>query len=293
MTRFFRWQTVAGALASVVMGAIAIAPLPAIALEREEVVRRLGAVPIFTVIREDGRFLVLPPPEDIATPTNSETGVVFNFFDPTDVQGFFTNLRESNPEATASMTILVSSLGDLYEWAERNENEAQRPQLIYAPIEEAVTSATALLRQQGEAVNEFPGIPLFVATSSSEDNYLTLEDNGQTVVPFFFSREDLDRMLDIYRERQPDVAGQAQVKVTTLDRVVSILEEGQATDDFVNRIRLIPSRESLEFIQSIQREAASGNAAPGTGTPGNGGSNTNNGNGGNSGANGGASNLLR
>jgi hypothetical protein len=283
MTRFFRWQTMAAALASVVMGAIAIAPLPAIALEREEVARRLGAVPIFTVIREDGRFLVLPPPEDIATSTNAENGVVFNFFDPDDAQGFFTNLRESNPEATASMTILVSSLGDLYEWAERNENEARRPQLIYAPIEEAVTSATDLLRQQGETVSEFPGIPLFVATSSSEDNYLTLEDNGQTVVPFFFSREDLDRMLAVYRERQPDVAGQAQVKVTTLDRVVSILEEGQATDDFVNRIRLIPSRESLEFIQSIQQEAA-----PGAGTPG-----TGNGNGGNGGASGGASNLLR
>lgn len=291
MIQFFRWQMAAGAIASVVMGALAIAPLPAIALEREEVVRRLGAVPVFTVIRDNGQPLVLFPQAQETGQENPGNGLIFNFFDPDDVKSFVEQLKERNPEAMASTTILVSSLGEMYEWPERNRDRERTPQLIYTAIEESVTAAMDLLRQEGEAPEEFPGIPLFVATGSSDDDYLTLEQDGQKVVPFFFSRTDIDRMIEVYRTQQPEAAGQAQVKVTSLDRVVGILEEGQPTDEFVNRIRLIPSEESIRFIQSIQQEEGGG-AAPASGNNGANGAN-NNRNGGNSGANGGASNLLR
>ena len=268
----FRWNATAGAIATVLIGLATLGATPARSLERDEVSRRLGAVPIFTIVRDNGQPLVLfPQQQDRPAPEN---GVIFNFFDPDDVQAFVQQLQERNPEAMATTTILVSSLGEMYEWPDRNGNAEKLPRLIYNPIEEEVTAATNLLREQGQTTEQFPGIPLFVATGASENDYLTLEEDGRKVVPFFFSRADLDRMLETYQRQQPDVASQARVKVTSLDRVVSILEEGQSADEFINRIRLIPARESLAFIQSIQQEgnrgaaptAPSGNGANGAST---------------------------
>ncbi|MEM9245649.1 MAG: Tic22 family protein, partial [Cyanobacteria bacterium P01_F01_bin.153] len=98
---------------------------------------------------------------------------------------------------------------------------------------------------------------LEVATNSDGDGYLTLEQNGRKVVPFFFRLEDLNSALDQFRgSSNANILDNVKVEVATLDQILGILRSSDACDgDLVERIRLIPSVAALEYVRGLQEGA--------------------------------------
>lgn len=235
--------------------------IPAWALSEEDVAKRLSVVPVFSVFQKNGQPVILFPNQNQAQPNQQpkiSDGAIVNFFDPKDVQTFLKNLQQQNPDDLKDAGIVVSSLGELYRWRRQNMNKTDIPQTIYAPLEPEMRSALELLHQQDQnsaKIEKFPGIPLFVAIDTSpQGGYLTMQENNREVVPFFFRKQDLQSMLDRFKEQQPDVINRAKIQVLTLDRLIGELEKGESTDPFVSGIRIIPPRDALDFIRSIQQQ---------------------------------------
>ena len=237
--------------------------LPAIALTDEEFGKRLELVPVFTVLREDGRPVVVFPNRD-AEPNPADARVL-SFLDPDDVQKFMEALRERNSEEAEKTSILVSSIGEVYQWGQDNPNG---PKIEYFPIVDQLPEALEIARAANPElnINRFPGIPLFVATDGAGEGYLTLEENGRKVVPFFFRLEDLKSTLETFRQgANGSILDDVKVEVATLSQVLSILRSSDAGEsDLVDRIRLIPSREALEYVETLRQgqEAATPTPAP-------------------------------
>ncbi|MEM1427796.1 MAG: Tic22 family protein, partial [Cyanobacteria bacterium P01_H01_bin.130] len=111
-----------------------------------------------------------------------------------------------------------------------------------------------------------------VATDSTRNGYLTLEQNGRKVVPFFFRLEDLEATIQTFREQSPENTSLDNIKyeVSTLGQIISVLQSPEAGDlELAERIRLIPSGETMRYIGSLQQERqgstpqpAQENAAP-------------------------------
>lgn len=255
-----RWGAVLAIAGAAWVGGVAPGqPLPAAwALSEDEVARRLGAVPVFTIMLASGQPLVVFPSDGQGTANRPlSEGRVIHFFNPNDAQAMLTSLQRRNPEGMAGSSILVSSLGEVYQ-RQRSPGQANRPRTSYWPLAAQNDAAINLIRAEnpGELGNDviFPGIPLFTATQGNTDNFLTIQEDNREVVPLFFRREDLDALLSRFRQVQPALINNAQIQVINLETLITELEQGREGDPFVDRARLIPSREALEFIQSVQGE---------------------------------------
>ena len=258
-----RWR---GGLAATTGGALmvlgSLGGLPATALTDEEFNKRLELVPVFTVLREDGRPVVVFPNRRASddSPPNPSDARVLSFLDPDDVQQFMEVLRQRNREEADKVSILVSSIGEVYQWGVANPDG---PKVEYFPILDQLPEALELARAANPDLNieNFPGIPLFVATDSAGEGYLTI----RKVVPFFFRLEDLNSTLEQFRRssEQASVLDNIKVEVATLRQVMGLLRDGEDSE-LAERIRLIPSREALEYVQSLQqaREGSQGEATP-------------------------------
>ena len=259
--RFNRWgKRLRGGAAATAGGALmllgTLGSLPAIALTEEEFKQRLDLVPVFTVLREDNRPVVVFPqrrPGDNTPPSASDARIL-SFLDPAGLQQFMERLREEDSEAADRVTVLVSSVGEVYQWGADNP---EGPRVQYVPIISELPRALELAQEVNPELTRFPGIPLFVATDSNRDGYLTLEQNGRKVVPFFFRLEDLEATIRTFREQSPDNASlnNIKVEVSTLGQVISVLQSAEAGDlELAERIRLIPSGETMRYISGLQQE---------------------------------------
>jgi len=120
-----------------------------------------------------------------------------------------------------------------------------------------VQSAKTVLQQTGQQVNEFNGVPLFLARGGAENGYLTIQRGQQEVIPLFFNKEDLQGMVDRFKQQQPNVTATIKIEVVNLESVLEALRT--ENDPFLTQMILIPSRESLEFVRSLQPAGAGQN----------------------------------
>ncbi|MBR8828169.1 MAG: hypothetical protein DSM107014_09780, partial [Gomphosphaeria aponina SAG 52.96 = DSM 107014] len=97
-----------------------------------------------------------------------------------------------------------------------------------------------------------------------QQGYLTLKQNEQEVIPFFFEKEQLDAMLEQFKQDKPDIASTIKIEVVALESIMTTLQESD--DEMLTKILLWPSQESIEFVRSTQPEGQSAPAA-GQATP--------------------------
>ncbi|MEO0927269.1 MAG: Tic22 family protein [Cyanobacteria bacterium J06643_13] len=213
--------------------------LIAIALPEAEVIEKLNPVPVFTIADEQGAPLVASG-EDKA----KVAGV---FISQDDAKEFVNQLNTENPELAEKVRVVPVSLGEIYKLAGSPEGEENALNFAYVPEEEAVTSAKTI----GEE-NEQPyqgGVPLFVARGGEGKGYLTFERNSKQVIPFFFDKAQLEAMVARFKEQEPEVAASVDIEVHPLEEVIKTLETG--SDTILEKIVLVPSAESIEFLENI------------------------------------------
>ena len=232
-----------------VVGTLLLASGTALALPEEEVLKKLDPVPVFTIADEQGSPLVASG--------DDEAKVAGVFISQKDANEFVNQLKDKNPELADKVKVVPVSLGEVYKLAEAAQTEENALNFAYVPQEEAVTSAETI----GEA-NQQPyqgGVPLFVARGGEDKGYLTIERDSQQIIPFFFDKQQLEQMVARFKEQKPEIAESINIEVVPLEGMIDTLETSE--DKMLEKIRLVPTEESLQFLQSISN-SPEGEAAP-------------------------------
>ncbi len=248
----------AGILIGMAWGGLSVAPVlaqesfllaqAAGPMSRQEVAERLNLVPVFAIVSQDGTPVVANVERDGRT-----LQVASFWLDQAQAQQVLQQVKTSSPEVASQAQVVPLSLGYAYEKSE--EERAKNGDLFFevVPRSSDVEAAKQVLQQTGQDVPpEAIGVPLFYGRSG--EGLLTIEQDGYEVVPFFFDRNDLRGALDRAAAQNPDVVQQTQIEVTSLAIVVERMLAPDAQAD-VQKIAFIPSRSSLEYIQSLARPA--------------------------------------
>lgn len=235
---------------SALLGSIMIGNLTALALPEDQVLKKLDPVPVFTIADEQGAPLVRE--------IENQGKVAGVFISQDDANKVVEQIKQDNPELAKKVKVVPVSLGEIYKLSESAESQENALTFLYQPQEEAVTSAKAV----GEA-NQQPyqgGVPLFVAKGGADKGYLTIEKDSQQVIPFFFDKKQLEDLVAKFKEQKPDVAENVDIEVVPLEGVIETLETSE--DPMLEKIVLVPSSESIQFLQNTAPAAGGETSAP-------------------------------
>ncbi|NEQ62954.1 MAG: hypothetical protein F6K53_38560, partial [Moorea sp. SIO4A1] len=73
--------------------------------------------------------------------------------------------------------------------------------------------------------------------------------NGVSSIPFFFNKEQLQSIVNRYKQQDPN--SQVKIEVVPLEGVIQTLQE--SNDQQLEKIVLVPSQESLKFLQGLSQ----------------------------------------
>lgn len=240
-----RWSATLGLVGSTLIGTLLGGNLQALALTEQEVVQQLGSVPVFTVTDSQGAPLV-------ATEAG-QPPIAGAFISQQDALAFIEELKRNNPQLANQVQVVPISLGEIYQL----NNDAGQPgqdnvRFAYVPMEEQVEQAVSLLKQEDPEASEFQGVPLFVARGTGEQQgFLTIDIEGKPMIPFFFEKEQLQQRVQNMN---------VKIEVVPLEGVIQALQNGN--DEFLKNILLVPSRESLQFLQTLSPNNAPEGSQP-------------------------------
>ncbi len=251
MQSLFRWGTVLGLVGSTLIAPSIAGKTAAIAMPESEVLKRMEGVPFFTVTNTQGLPILasLPSQKD-----KSKTIQVATFFESQkDAQSLVTKLKSSNPKIGNAAKVVPVSLRQAYELARKNKDNKDNVAFQFLPEQQELSSALAILKQNGQKVEQFNGIPLFYASESKSKGLLTIESNKSKMIPFYFDKQDLQGMLSQLKEQNPKLAASTKIEVTSLAQIVDsmIKQNGEG----IQQITLVPSKENLDYVIKQQSQA--------------------------------------
>ena len=195
---------------------------------------KLESIPVFTLANEQGAPLVA---------NDDDRKVSGVFISQEDANRFLDRLKDENPELASQVRVIPISLVQIYQLDISQENTENDLDFAFVPEEEAVEDANNISEEyQG-------GVPLFVARNDDEDRgYLSIEQDGQQVIPFFFNLTRLEETIVKVREQQPEIADTLSIEIVILENVIETFETSD--DENLEQIILVPTKESIEFLQS-------------------------------------------
>jgi hypothetical protein len=245
---WIRWGATLSLVGTTLLGSWSIGTLKAWALPAEQVLEKLNPVPVFTIADEQGAPLVASGKD--------QAKVAGVFMSQQDAQTFVGKLQTENPELAQKVKVVPVSLGEVYKLAETSQTQQNGLNFAYVPEQEEVNSAKTILTQTGKQYEG--GVPLFVAKGGQDNGYLTIEKDSQQVIPFFFEKQQLDNVVSKFKEQKPELASTVSIEVVLLEGVIATLQE--KNDPMLSKIILVPSSESLQFLQ--QNAPQQGEQAP-------------------------------
>ena len=265
MKSLVRLGAILGIAGSALLGSLATDNMSALALPEPQILDKLRPVPVFTITDAAGAPLIASVPKQ-GQGQSGNASVAGIFISQKDAQAFVEQLKTRNPQLAASVRVMPVSLGEIYQISQANKGKPDEVQFAYVPTPQQVQSAKTVLQQTGQQVNEFNGVPLFLARGGPENGYLTIQRGQQEVIPLFFNKEELQAMVERFKQQQPNVTAAIKIEVVNLESVLEALRT--ENDPFLTQLILIPPRESLEFVRSLQPAGAGNqNQRPATQSP--------------------------
>jgi nickel transport protein len=279
MKSILRWGAALGILGSAIMGSTLTGNLRALALPQEQILQKLGSVPVFTITDSQGAPLVATPPQNAQNQNQqAQSPVAGVFISQKDAQAFVNNLKKTNPQLGNTVRVVPVPLGEVYKLEQANQNQPNSLEIAYIPAKQQFDAALNLLRQGGSnselrkaceqnkrQLEDCVGTPLFVARAGNQKGYLTMKvnrpqaNNQQAeveVIPFYFNKEELQGMLERFKQQQPELASTVDIQVLNLEGMLEILKT--RNDEGVQQIVLVPPQESIQYVRSLQQPAAGG-----------------------------------
>ncbi len=233
-----------GLAASAIIGSSTIGALQALALPQEQVLQKLGPVPMFTITDDKGAPLVASVPDQ-----KKKSGVAGVFINRQDAQAFIDRIKTKNPTLAKNVRVVPVSLAEVYKLEQANKNKPNSPDFAFVPQQQQVAAAVQLLQQSGQKVQKFNGTPLFVAKAGKEKGYLTIKQANGQVIPFFFNKSELQSMLERFKQQKPDLASTIEIQVVNLEGMIQALQSGN--DKGLSQVVLVPPKESIDFVRSL------------------------------------------
>lgn len=251
MKSLVRWSAAVGLVGSTLVGAMSV-----LALTPEQIAQKLRPIPVFTIANNQGAPLVASPPSG-----QKGTPVAGVFISRKDAQAFLEALKSKNPNLAKEVKVVPVSLAEVYQLNQASQGKPDQLSFEYVPTKQQLDSAVALLKQGGDQkVQQFNGTPLFVAQAGKDKGFLTIQQGNQSVIPMFFNKEDLQVLLERFKQQEPSLANSVGIQVFPLEGVVEAMKK--QNDPQLDKVVLIPSRESIEFVRSLAPAQAKPQAAP-------------------------------
>ena len=197
---------------------------------------KLNPVPVFTIADNNGAPLVASTDEG-----DKIAGV---FISQQDADRFVIKLKAENPELASQVEIIPVSLAEVYNLQKSNQDEGKNLDFVYVPEETSVDEATTILNERGKEYEG--GVPLFIVRTE-DGSYLTIEMDGKNAIPLFFKLSQLEELIQKFKKDKPDLAQNIYIDSISLEDLIEILES--ENDETLNKIVLIPTEESIEFLQ--------------------------------------------
>jgi Tic22 family protein import component len=236
MKALLRLGTTLGLIGTTVIGTWLSTMSQAFALPTEEVVKILQGVPVFTIVDAQGAPLVAVGEKD-----KKVTGV---FISQKEANSFFEQLKKQKPDVAAQVSVQPVSLGEVFKLAQANAQKPDALNFAYVPIASEVQNA------QKMPGSEFKGgVPLYVARGGKDQGYLTIQQDNQQVIPFFFEEKQIKEMVDRFKKEKPDLASTIVIDVVPMENVMGTLESSD--DAMLKQIRIVPTEEAIQFIRSM------------------------------------------
>lgn len=237
MKTLIRWGATLGLVINTLLYFGLSQPRPALALSQEEISELLRGIPVYILIDNDDFPLVRKIDE--------KTVLSSVFMGEQNAQEFLSKLKKEQPDIANQYKVELISLGAIYEVVQKNSNASQRLALNYIPTIIEVEAAKSLLSKDG--VEYKGGVPLYIVKGGPEQKYLTIEQNGETIIPMFFEEKTTQGIVNNLKQQSSHGDYDIKVDIILLHDLITTLE--QRNDDFYKRIRLWPSQEMMKIIR--------------------------------------------
>ncbi|MDY6936481.1 MAG: Tic22 family protein [Cyanobacteriota bacterium] len=247
MKSFIQWGATLSLLGSTLWGSLLGVSMPAWALDEQDIVEKLQAVPVFAITDAEGSPLIasIPQSED-SQDTVPVSGV---FINRSDAEAFVERLRSQDPDIANQIRVTTISMAEVYQLDRENEDAPEGLQFAYVPNRTQVDEAIGLLANQGETLEQFPGVPLFIGIAGPDSGYLTIEQGGEQLIPMFFNRTELESVLEQFKTQQPELAETVGIQVESLEGVIRMMETSDNPQ--LEQLVLVPPIETLEFLRTL------------------------------------------
>jgi hypothetical protein len=246
MKSFVRKLVTVGLVSGTILASSYSYALQALALTQEQILQKLNQVPVFTFANPQGDIL-------LGKGENNKK-VAYLFISQQEAQKAVQEMSQKNPGQ--KLQVLPLPLGQMYKAVTEGKDKPDTPVLNLVPVDQQVKSAVTVLTQENpqQQVKEFPGVPLFFAiiNQDKKEAYLTYQEGQQTVIPLFFEKESLQKLVEQFKKQKPELASSIQMRVVSLEQMIGIFQK--ENDQAVGYMQLIPSQESIQFILNSQQQ---------------------------------------
>lgn len=252
-----RWTAKIGMVSGALLGAMLLNSLSVLALTPEQISQKLGPIPVFTLTDDKGAPLVSNPPQG-----QKSNPIARVFMSQKDANTFLAKLKTDKPDMAKNLQVRPLSMAEVYDLKRKNKDKQPQLDFVYIPAKQQSDSALAIIKASGTKIEVFPGTPIFVARAGDKDKgLLTIQQGNESAIPMFFEKEQLQTFIERFKTSQPDLAKSADIQVLQLENILEAMDSAQK-DESLEKIMLIPSNESLQFLQSLQPPAGVPAVAP-------------------------------
>lgn len=250
MKSLIRSLTTFSLIGTTVLGSWLIQGAKVLALPTEEILQKLRPVPVFTVADSNGAPLIA------SGENNAKVAGVF--ISQEDANSFVEKLKKENPDLGKKVQVVPVSLGEIFELKEANQDKPDAINFAYVPMTDEVEGAKKILSENNQEYKG--GVPLFVAKAGKDKGYLTIKQDEAEIIPFFFEKEQVQRLIERFKKDQPDLASSIAIEVVVLEGVLTALKESE--DEMLKKIVLWPSQESIDFLRSVNENQTNNENKP-------------------------------
>ena len=246
-----RWMSTWVVAGGVLLSSLLSGAGSALALPEAEIAKKLSGVPVFMIARPDGdipgRCLNRNDGKPIGCDDPNKIVVTIAFMSRQDAETVLTGLTNASPGQVNEWKIVSPSLKDVREKVRGARQQGDPMVVSFRPSRSQLNAALRVLQQQNSQAKRFQGVPLFFAVAPSgngtqSDTFLTAQfgNQGESVIPFFFSQDDLQKKLN----ENPALAAKYQIRVMAFEELVRTWQNPQANEPWLDKIQLIPASPS-------------------------------------------------
>jgi Tic22-like family len=238
-----------GLLSMGVLGIFGMGASRALALPEAAVLRKLSGVPVFVVANSSGDYITSRLVGQAPNSTQqSEVDLLLVFLNGQEAEQYVSLQRQQNQDFPANVSIGWLEMSAVYEQVQIDRNIPLR--LLFVPQASEVQAATTLNQDFTQ------GVPLFVARNNSDGSYVLLPmgdqyNSGEPILPMFFSRSDLESVLDGIGEANPEFRSQLSIEVVPLEQIITQLRTENT--EGLNLIYFFPDSDAINYIRQTGR----------------------------------------